>query len=888
MIRALRSTWRRLLGSFFGRSSEGDLSDEIDSHIRLLAEEDMRRGLSPEEAFRHARLQFGSVESTKESYRDQRGLPVLDIFVQDFRYAFRMLSRNPGFTIVALFSLALGIGANTTVFSVINTVLLHPLPYSDPDRLALVQHRSLRPQGGLIGNFELTPAGYLDLRRVNKSFDSIAAFASLDLNLTGSGEPERLTGEVVSPALFSLLNVSPMIGRGFTDADERDGAPRVTILSHQLWQRRFGGQQDVIGQTVTLDNQKYDVVGVAPPGFDFPKKGTDLWTPKVFTANDVNDRRSYYLGVIARLKAGVTLQQVKSELDVIAHDQAQAFPESNTNLGLSAAPLSETVVQGFQQALIVLQVAVAFVLLIACVNVANLLLARSAVREKEMAARAALGAGGRRLVRQLLTESLLLSFFGGALGLLLAAWGIGALKLMNPGTIPRLDEVSLNGNVLGFTLGISSLAGLIFGLAPALQAATPNLQHALKEGGRGFTGGGRRQLRGLLVTAEVALSLVLLAGAGLLIRSFLQLQSVNPGFTPKNVLTLRLEIANDKAKDLTGMANFYQGVIERVQALPGVQVAGVATALPVITPGIRSAFAIDGKPEPPPGQPPMLANNRVVSSGYFSALGIPLVNGRFLSNQDTAQAPLAAVINQSMAKRYWAEENPVGKRFRLLARTGVLPLLNVVGVVGDIRQAGLDTDPLPEFYTPLTQDHVRFARPRVLLVRTTGNPLSLAGAVKSEIWAVDKNQPVFAVQTMEQILTTWMAPRRFNLLLMAAFAMVALALAAVGIYGVMSYAASQRTREIGLRIALGAQRHDVFRLIVGRGLVLVLGGVGIGLIASFALTRWLASLLFGISATDPLTFGSVAVLLTFVALVACYFPARRAMKMDPTVALRYQ
>ena len=862
---------------------ESEMDAELRFHIEAYAEDLVRNGVPRAEAMRRARIEFGGIERAKEECRDARGTNFVESLIQDLRYGLRMLRRFPGFTLVAAFSVALGIGANTAVFSVVSTVLLSPLPYADADRLVLVKYRTIQPRSG---PFELTPASYLELRRANKSFEGIADFTASDFNSSGGvDQPERLSGQMVSPSFFSVLKVSPLIGRGFTDDDEKDGAPRVAILSYGLWQRHYGGQANVIGETLTLDDEHYEVVGVAPRGFDFPRKGTDIWVPKIFAASEVHDRNSYYLNVIARLKTGVSLDHAQSELNVFAHNWAESYPE-NRSLALTLMPLRDTVVQGFQQALVVLQAAVAFVLLIACVNVANLLLARSAVREKEIASRAALGASARRLIRQLLTESVILALVGGTLGLLLATLGIRILKLMNPGTIPRLDEVTIDSPVLAFTFGISCLAGFAFGLAPALGLARLDVQRTLKEGGPGS--GAAQRLRGVLVVAEIALSLVLMVGAGLLIRSFLRLQNVSLGFTPEHLLTLQMRLPKDEAQDSTRVANLFREVIERVQAVHGVQVVGVATALPVMELGIRSSLTIEGRTEPSPGQPPRLANNRVVSPGYFRALGIPLIEGRLPSTQDSTQVLPVAVINRAMAKRYWSDENPVGKRFRLQASGTPPPWLTVVGVVGDIHQGGLDTAPVPEFYTPFTQDYPPFAVPLVLFVRTDGNPWRLISEVREQIGAVEKNLPVFAIQTMEDVLAQWLAPRRFNLLLMSVFAGVALALAAVGIYGVVSYSVSQRTRELGVRVALGAQPRDLLALVIRQGLVLAVTGVVMGLVVSFGLTRWLATLLFGISATDPITLASVASLFMLVALFACYLPARRAMKVDPMVALRYE
>src|SRR5262245_29248444 len=800
---------------------------------------------------------------------------------QDLRYGARMLLKQPGNTMIAALTLGLGIGANTTIFSVVNAVWLRPLPYPEADQLALVTHRNTK----LGRNFELTPTRYFDHRLQNKSFAQIAVYFGRNFNLTGTGEPERLQGQLVSAALFPLLKVSPLAGRVFTEADDRPDAPRVVLLSHTLWQRRFGADANLIGKTLTLDDQSYTVIGVLPPGFAFPTKDTELWAPLALNANAANDRNSFYLSGIARLNPGVTPERAQSELDVIARNLAQAYPQSNTDLGFGVASLQESLVSSFKQALFVLLGAVVFVLLIACVNVANLLLARAAAREKELAVRAALGAGRRRLMRQLLTESTLLALAGGALGLLLSVWGVKALKLINPETIPRLEEVNLDWRVLGFTLGVSCLTGVLFGLAPALQVSMPDLQHRLKESGRGFTGGRGRRLRGLLVITEVALSLALLVGAGLLIRSFIRLQQVDLGFDHERLLTLRVEMSENKARDLTSISNFYQQVIDRARALPGVEAVGVANAAPIQTPGIRNALVIEDKPDPPPGQP-QLANNRVISPDYFRTLGVPLLKGRLLSAQDNAQAPSVVLINQTLARRYWGDEDPVGKRFKLGARAANPPWLTVVGVVGSVRQVGLNSDTFPEFYTPFTQAGQFRARPRVLFIRATGDPLSVVAAVKDQIWAVDKDQTIWAVRTMDEIVSSSLAPRRFNLLLLGVFAALALVLASVGINGVISYAVSQRAREIGVRMALGAQVSDVLKLVIGQGMRLALTGVAIGLIASVALTRTMKNLLFGVSATDPATFVATALLLALVALAACWIPARRATKVDPMITLR--
>jgi putative ABC transport system permease protein len=889
---------RRLEPLRIAPTRESAIVEELAAHLEDCYAELLAGGASPADAARRTLAELSESEILARELRrverqvapepivlgtNRRTKMIADLW-QDLHYGARMLVKQPGFTLIAVLMLALGIGANTTIFSVVNAVWLRSLPYPEADQLTLVWHRNMK-QGE---DSFLTSGNYLDLLRQSQSFVQMAAFSDHDFNLTGRGEPERLQGQLVSAALFPLLKVAPIAGRGFTESDDREGAARVVILGYGLWQRRFGGQADVIGQTLTLNELPYSVVGVMPPGFVVPEGNAELWAPIAFSAEAANDRGSFYLSALARLKPGVTLATAQSEANVIARNLERTYPKSNTDLGFSIVSLHGFVVRGFKQSLWVLLGAVGFVLAVACVNVANLLLARTAVREKELAVRAALGAARGRLIRQLLSESTLLAFCGGALGLLLAVWGIQALKLINPAgpnAIARLDEVNLDWRVLGFTLGIACLTGIVFGLAPALQLSRPDLQHTLKEGGRGSSSGAGQRLRGALVVAEVALSLVLLVGAGLLIRSFVLLQNVDPGFQAERLLTMNIVLSQDKARDLTSITNFYQQVVERVQALPGVEAASVATVAPIVTAGRRSPIVIEGKSDPPPGVF-QVANNRVVSPDYFRTLDIPLLQGRLLSAQDTAQAPAVALINQALARRYWGDENPIGKHFKIGARASNAPWLTVVGVVGDVRQAGLNSESLPELYTPFTQEHQRFVRPRVLFVRTTGDPLSLIAAVKSQVWAVDKNQPINDVRTMEEIVSHWLAPRRFNLLQLGVFAALALVLASVGIYGVISYAVSQRTREIGVRLALGAQSRDILKLIVGQGLALTLGGVALGLLASIALTRWLESLLFSVSTTDPLTFASVALLLTFVALLACYVPARRATKVDPMAALR--
>jgi putative ABC transport system permease protein len=885
-FRQLRGWLVRLCGLFHRKQREREFAEELESHLAFHIEDNLRAGMSPEEARRWALIKLGGVTLTQERYREQGGLPMLETLIQDLRFGLRMLQKNPGFSLIAILTLALGIGANTAIFSVVNAVLLRPLPYRDAEQLVMVWHRNVN-QGGLqAGNFELSPANFLDLQKQNQSFAQIAAFVNHDFNLTSGGEPERVMGWQTSSTLFDVLGIAPVMGRGFTANDDRDGAEPVVVISHGFWQRRFGGQANALGQTLRLDERNVTVIGVLPPGFEFPVKGSDLWMTLSMNAGQANARAAFVLSAVARLKSGVTMAQASSEMETISLSLESAFPRSNAGVRFAVEPLRERQGGNARTTLYLLLGAVGCVLLIACVNVANLLLARAAVRERELALRAALGAGRQRLLRQMLTESALLSLLGGGGGLLLAWWGVRALRVLDPGGLVRLDQVSLDGRVLSFTLGVSLLTGVLFGLAPALQSSRLNLNQALKEGGRGTAGKADNRLRGAFVIAEVALSLVLLVGAGLLIRSFVHLLNVDTGFRPERLLTLRVELSQAKVQDPAQAAGFYQQVLERIQALPGVEAASVVNALPIATPGMRSSLTFEDQPDSPPGQP-QLGNNRVVSPDYFRSLGIPLLGGRTLTVQDNASAPPVAVINQSLARRYWGAENPLGKRFKLGVRNAASPWLTVVGVVGDVRQEGLSNAPLPEFYTPFTQAHARMARLRVLAVRTTGDPLALAGAIKSAIWAIDRDQTIYEVQTMDAIVAKWLAPRRFNLVLLGVFAAFALVLAGVGIYGVISYTVTQRTKEIGVRMALGASRLDIVRLVVRQGMLLTAAGIALGLAASLALTRFIAGFLFEVRAYDPLTLIGVTLLLTAVACFACWLPARRAAKVDPLIALRH-
>ncbi|MDQ3803874.1 MAG: ABC transporter permease [Acidobacteriota bacterium] len=893
---------RRLSGSRLAPTREAEIVEELAQHLDDLYEQSLRGGATEEEARRAALLELAESDLlAQELLRVERparreavvpGAPrrmsMLGDFWQDLRYGLRTLLKNPGFTAVAVIALALGIGANSAIFSVVNAVLLRPLPYRDPDRLVMVWEENTKA-----GYPRDTPAAanYIDWRDQNQVFEGMAAIADVSFNLTGAGEPERLDGRRVSASLFPLLGVEPHLGRAFLPEEDQPGANRVAVLSHGLWQRRFGADANIAGKPLTLNGESYEVVGVMPPHFQFPSREDELWVPIAFTPQEAASRGRHYLQVLARLKPGVTLGQAQAEMSTIAARLQQQYPEQNTNLGATVTPLHEHVVGDIRPALLVLLGAVGFVLLVACANVANLLLARAAVRQKEIAVRVALGASRLRLVRQFLTESVLLAALGGGLGLLLSVWGVSLLKTFIPENISQARAVAVDARVLGFTVLVSLLTGLIFGLAPAVQASNFNLNETLKEGGRDSAAGSRgNRIRALLVVAEVAVSLVLLIGAGLLINSFLRLRNVDPGFRADNLLTMSIELPQQKYPDPARRAAFYTELVSRIEALPGVKSAAVTNWIPLVFQGDSIGFSIEGRPDPAPGQgrrPTVVT--RVVHPHYFRTMGIQLLRGREFGEQDRVESPTVAVISETMARRHWPGEDPTGKRITPGPATSTDPddWVTIVGVVKDVRQFELGAEPKPQMYVSYAQGWSFFA-PRHLVVSTAVEPLSLAATVRKTVWEIDKDQPVSDIRTMEEVLSESLARQRFSMLLLGIFAAVALALAAVGIYGVMSYAVAQRTHEIGIRMALGAQRGDVLKLAVGQGLKLVLIGVALGLAAAFALTRVMASLLFGVSATDPATLVTISLVLIGVAVLASYIPARRAAKVDPMIALRYE
>lgn len=811
----------------------------------------------------------------------KEGVVKMSTLLQDLRYAFRMLLKGPGFTITTILALALGIGVNSAIFSVINTILLRPLPYVKQEQLMVLSE--VNPKKNL-DQIPVTPPTLADWKSQNQLFENMAAYrsgSSASFNLTSGAEPERIQGAFVSAELLPVLSVQPLQGRNFTADEEKAGSNLVVIISHELWQRRFNSDPNFVGRPLTLNGVNYSVIGIMPPHFQFPvqPERVDLWVPLSLPQEVAQDRMAHMLRVIARLKPGVTQAQAQLEMSTIARRLEQQYPETNTDLSVVVVPMLQQIVGNMQTALWILLGAVGFVLLIACANVANLLLARATARQKEIAIRTALGASRLRIIRQLLTESVLLSVLGGLLGLLLAIVGLRLLIAISPSTIPRLQEVGLDGRVLGFTFLISLLTGIFFGLVPALQASKPDLTESLKEGGKSSSSLHRSRIRNGLVVVEMALALLLLVGAGLMMQSFVRLRQVNPGFNPKNLLTMRIALPDNKyAEDYQSHA-FYQQLLQRVGALPGVQSADVVTSVPLSGQQTVFAFDIVGRPAPGPGEV-LTADYRATSPGYFHTMGISVIKGRPFTDRDTKNSPSVLIINETMARRYWPNEDPLGKQVNV----GPVPH-EIVGVVGDIRQMGLDAGPNAEMYEPYLQAPWNSL---TLVVRSNSDPKNLAAAVTKEVRAVDKDQPVANVKLMEEIVAESVAQPRLYTMLLNVFAAVALLLAAVGLFGVIAYSVTQRTREIGIRMALGAQQGAVLKLIVGQGMLLALLGIAIGLVTAFLTTRILATILFGISSLDPVTFVGSAVVLSVVALLASVIPARRAMKVNAMVALRYE
>ncbi|HEX8127694.1 MAG TPA: ABC transporter permease [Pyrinomonadaceae bacterium] len=805
--------------------------------------------------------------------------------LQDLRYALRILWKNLGFTSVAVVALALGIGANTTIFSAFNALLLRPFSFPDPDSLFVLWER---PPNTTARN-SAAPANFLDVREQSTSFSHLAIYNNNSLNLTEGDKPERLEVAAVSPIMFDALGVRAALGRTFTPEEEQEGRDKVVILTHDFWRRRYATDPGIINRTLQLNGQPYTVVGIMAEDFNFPPTGNDILIPFTITPKTREERGNHYVRVMGRLKPGVTQAQADAELAAIASRLEAQYPEFNSNRTIATESLKASYVRGPRPGLIVLLGAAGFVLLLACANVANLLLVRAASRQKEIAIRMALGAGRLRLIRQLLTESVLIALFGGALGLLVAVWGIDLLTAGIPASLSRYlpgwKNVGIDVEVFWFTLGISLLTGIVFGLAPALQATKADFNESLKEGGRTSGGGfGRNRLRGALVVAEVAISLTLLIGAGLMIKSFYEMLKVEPGFKPESVLVLDVALPRAKYADETARANFYTQAIERIAALPGVQQAGAVNILPLTRNNTDSAFSVVGRPTPEPGRAPQ-ANFRVVSPHYLEAMDIPLRRGRHIAASDRADSSNVILVNEELVRTQFQDTDPIGQRLNFGGEKES-DNFEIIGVVGNIKHESLvDREIEPEVYTPLTQQPWYSMS---IVVRAAGDPVQLAGAVQREIGEVDHEQPVYNVRTMERVVSESLAPQRVTMGMLGIFALIALVLASVGIYAVMSYAVTQRTHEIGVRMALGASPRDIRRMVVRQGMVLAVVGIGIGLVASYWLMQGLTIMLYGVSATDPLTFAVISMLLMLVAFAANYIPARRATKVDPMVALRYE
>jgi len=854
-----------------------DIDEELRAHLEMEAEANREMGMAPEEARLSAAKSFGNVASIRDLAYEVRGGGFMETVWQDLRYSARMLFKHPGFTIIAVLTLGLGIGANTAIFSIVNAVLLRPFPYQAPEQLVIV--------GEFVPGGSVSYPNFVDWRDDRNVFESASAVRSNEsYNFSGRGEPERLQGRLVSAGFLTLLGVKPLLGRDFLPEDDRPDATPAVMLSYGFWSRSFGNDPNIIGKSITLNNQSYTVTGITTPDFQFGLPA-DVTIPIGLSAERFKVRGGDPgTSVVARLKPNVSQERAESELNLVYKRLEQQYPDTNTGRHGVLMPVHESFVGSVRQPLLILLGAVGLVLLIACANVANLLLVRASTRKREMSVRVALGANRWRIIRQLLTESLLLASIGAVLGILLAHWGTKFITSQLPDSIPRLAEANVDLRVLMFTLGVSVITGLLFGLAPALQASRLNLTDALKEGDRGSIG--RQHLRNVLVVCEVALTLTLLVGAGLLIQSFRRVLQVDPGFEAQNLLTMQVSVNNP---DGNQVASFFKQLQENVRSLPGVKSVAISNGLPLVTVN-HPVFFIQGRPLPEPGKAPG-AMRYTVSPEYFQTMGIELVKGRVFNGQDTPTAPLVVVIDEALAQHF-TNEDPIGQRLSQTVSGG--PIYEIVGVVRHVEQYNLDGQATrtPQFYLNFNQipnDRWPGLVRRInLLTRTDVEPTNLAGAIRGQIAALNKDQAVFNVRTMKQIVSQSVAPRRFSMLLLAVFAVVALALAIIGIYGMLSYAVAQRTREIGLRMTLGAQRTDVMRLVIGHGMKLTIAGVMLGLIASFALTRTMKNLLFGVSATDPVTFGLITLLLAVVALLACWIPARRATKVDPIVALRYE
>lgn len=881
--------WARILGARIRswvsrRGVEDEFARELEEHLALLTEQNISRGMTAEEARRMARVRLGGTTQLREIHREQNGWLAAETVWRDVRYALRTLRKSPGFTLVCVLTLGLGIGASIAIFSVVNGVLLRPLPYPNHERLVRIGEKHPGNGCGLCGNFgNATYANFNDLERAASTVENISAFREWSFNLTSDGEPEQVPGALVSGNFFAALGSKPVVGRMIAPKDDAPGADNhVVVLSYALWQRRFGADGGVVGKTLRINAESYRVLGVMPRGFDYPEK-SEVWCPLVPRGEFRDNRRAHLLTIVADLRSGRTISNAQAEISAIGERIEKQNAREDPDMVLATVSLKKSMVAPVQPALVVLVFAVGLLLVMACANLANLLLARAAGREKEFSLRTALGAVRLRLVRQLLTESFVLAMLGAVLGLGIAAWSLQFIAALDSQDLPRFGEISMDWRVLEFTLLVSWLSVLFFGLAPALSGTKADLNTSLKEGAGISLGASRRGASRALMVTQFALAVVLLVGAGLLGNSFVRLLRVNPGFNPSGVLAAQLFFSPTEYPegDVRG-ALVLQQMLQHVGSIPGVRSAGLVTALP-ITGGASTDFIIEGRPLPPANDEPS-ADIRSADAAYFRTMGIPLLAGREFTEADNSTAGRVMVVNQTMARQYWPNDSPIGQHVTM--KDWGPPLTGeIVGVVGDVKTNGLDEAVGPMIYWPHFQFPELF---NTIVVRSDGEPLRLLPAVKAAIWAVNKNQAISKIETMEQVLSESLARRRLYMILLGVFAAAALLLAGVGIYGVVSYSVSQRIREMGIRIAIGAERGDVLRLVLGHGAKVALLGIVIGIAAAMGLTRLMTSLLFGVSATDPLTFVGVASLLALMALGASFLPARRAMRVDPMVALRHE
>jgi len=882
----LNELGRRLGMLFRGERFDRDLEDEMRLHLELREQEHKGHGLSIENVHDAAQRKFGNAMLLREASGDAWGWRGLEHLLQDLRYGGRALLRTPGFTAVAVITLALGIGANTAIFSVVNAVLVRPLAYKDANRLITILHDGSNP---------VAVANYIDWRDQSRSFEAMGAADYWSANVTGGDAAEQLLGLKVTQSLLPMLGIEPLLGRLFAPGEDRAGSEHETILSYRLWQRRFQGDRNVLGKSISLNGEAYTVVGVMPPHFKFPPfwaVRAELWAPNAF-GERIHERGGNSLRVFARLKRGVTLAQARAEIATITGRLEKQYP--GTNRSVVVTPLKENVDGKIETPLLVLLGAVGFVLLIACANVAHMLLARTSERQREIAVRNALGAGRGRMIVQFLTENLLLATVGAAGGLLLALAGTKALVALSPANIPRVETVTVDARAMLFLLGITVLTAVIFGLAPAMHAAAGNVSGALKEGGRGDSDGIRRnRLRSFLVASEFALAFMLLIGAGLMIRSFFALQSVDPGFNPHNVLSMVVSVAGTKEAGPNRRAIFYRELLEKVRRLPGVKSVGGINHLPLAGDLWGWSFTIDGRPQPRPGESPM-GIYRIVMPGYFETMRLPLLRGRAITEKDDARAPGVVIVNERAVREYWPGQDPIGKRITFdPVKSGAPMWLTVVGVAKDAKQDEWASPAYPEVYRAAFQypdflgagpnaGHMSYI---TLVVRADGNPAELASSVKQTVWSFDRNLPISEVLTMDRAVADANAEPRFEMLLLGVFAGIALLLAAVGIYGVMSYSVSRRTREIGIRISLGASRAEVLRMVVRQGMLQALAGTAAGIAGALLLSKLMAKMLYGVRPTDLMTFGGVAIVLGLTALLATCVPARKATRIEPMAALR--